>query len=182
VPANRGESGLTLHKALYAPSVCYTLVSIGTLDRAEGYTFHISRGHLQIITPCSKPVGKVPCNPCHLYKVERLLESAYTAEDMSVMELHRRLGHISITAACKLIESGAVCGIKLDPDTPKVDSDCKACIITCATCLPMHKPHVSTLAQNFGDEVHTDVWGPSKTPTKGGHHYFITFTPDGQEK
>jgi len=176
VPANGGESGLTLHKALYAPSVCYTLVSIGTLDRVEGYTFRISGGHLQIITPCSEPVGKVPCNPCHLYKVERSLKSAYAAEDMSVMELHRCLGHISIAAARKLVESRAVCGIKLDPDTPKVDSDCEACIIARTTCLPMHKPHVSTLAQNFGDEVHTDMWGPSKTPTKGRCHYFITFT------
>jgi len=178
VLANGGESGLTLHNALYAPSVCYMLVSIGTLDRAEGYTFHIGGGRLQIITLRSEPVSEVTCNPCHLYKVECSLESAYAAEDMSVMELHRRLRHISIAAACKLVESRAVCRIKLDPDTPEVDLDCEACIITHATCLPMHKPHASTLAQNFRDEVHTDVWGPSKTPTKGGHHYFITFTDD----
>ena len=173
--AKRGKSSLTLHNTLYAPSVCYMLVSIGTLDRVEGYTFRIGRGCLQIITLHGKPVGEVPCNPCHLYKVKCLLESAYATEDMSVMELHHHLGHISIATTHKLVESRAIHRIKLNPDMPEVNLDCKACIIACATCLPMCKPHVSIPAQNFRDKVHTDMWGPSKTPTKGRYHHFITF-------
>ena len=176
VPANEGKSDLILNNALYTPSMCYTLVSIGTLDKVEGYTFRIGGGCLQIITPHGKPVGKVLCNPRHLYKVKRSLESTYAAKDMSVMELHRRLGHISIATTRKLVVSRAIRRIKLDPDAPEVDSDCEACIIACATCLPMRKPHISTPAKNFRDEVHTDVWGPSKSSTKGGRRYFITFT------
>ena len=178
VPANGGESDLVLNNMLYALSVCYTLVSIGTLDKVEGYTFRIGGGRLQIITLCGKPVGEVLCNPCHLYKVECSLKSAYAAKDMSVMELHRRLGHISITTTRKLVVSGAIHGIKLDPDVPEVDSDCEACIITRATHLPMCKPCISTPAKNFRDEVHTNVWGPSKSSTKGSRRYFITFMDD----
>ena len=178
VPANGGKSDLILHNVLYVPSVCYTLVSLGTLDKVEGYTFHIGGSCLQIFSPQGEPISKVPCNSHHLYRVKCSLESAYTTEDMSAMELHHHLRHISITATCKLINSRAICGINLNPNVSEVDADCKACIIACTTRLPMHKPCISTLAQNFGDEVHTNVWGPSKAPTKGGHHYFITFMDD----
>jgi len=173
---NRGESTLVLHNALYAPSVCYMLVSIGTLDRVKGYTFCISEGCPQIITLHSEHVGNVMCTLCNLYKVECSLKSAYTAKEMSAMELHYHLGHISIAAAYKLVKSGATCRIKLDPNVPEVDTDCEACIIAHTTHLPMLKPHISAPAQSFGDKVHTNMWGPSKTPTKGSCHYFITFT------
>ncbi len=42
----------------------------------------------------------------------------------------------------------------------------------------MPKVRISPPAQNFGDEVHTDVWGPSSTPTWQGRKYFIMFTDD----
>ena len=157
VPANRGKSDLVLHNALYVPSVCYTLVSLGTLNKMEGYTFCIGGSHLQIFSPQGKPIGKVPCNSHHLYRVKRSLESTYTTKDMSAMELYRCLGHISIATACKLINSGAIHGINFDPDMSEVDADCEACIIACATCLPIHKPCISIPAQNFGDKVHTNV-------------------------
>jgi len=178
VPKNGGESALVLHNTLYAPSVCYILVSIGTLDRVKGYTFRIGKGHLQIITLHGEHVGDIMCTLCNLYKVERSLESTYAAEEMSAMELHHCLGHISIAAARKLVKSGAAHGIKLNTNAPEVDADCEACIIAHTTCLPILKLRISVPAQSFGDEVHTDVWGPSKTPTKGGCHYFITFTDD----
>ena len=33
-------------------------------------------------------------------------------------------------------------------------------------------------AQNFGDEIHTDLWGPSPTTSLGGRRYYVTFTDD----
>ena len=123
VPKNRGESVLVLHNMLYAPSVCYMLVSMRTLDRVKGYTFHISEGRLQIITLCGEHVGNVMCTLHNLYKVERSLKSAYTTEEMSAMELHHHLRHISIAATRKLIKSGAAHRIKLDPNTPEVNTD-----------------------------------------------------------
>ena len=92
------------------------------------------------------------------------------------MELHCHLGHISVISTRKLVQSGAVKGIKLDPNAPK--TDCEACIFARATCLPIYKPRVSVPAQSFGDEIHSDVWGPAPVSTPKGAHYFVTFTDD----
>jgi len=92
------------------------------------------------------------------------------------MELHRRMGHITIISARKLVESGAITRVELDLNSQ--EHDCDACIFTRATRLPVPKVCVSAPAQCFGDEIHTDVWGPASISTCQGHQYFITFTDD----
>jgi len=174
-PVNGRESVLSLYDALYAPSVGYTLVSLGALDE-EGYTSHIGDGHLKLTSPSGELIANVARNASRLYKYERSLESAHAVELLSVMELHCRLGHISIASTRKLVENGAVKGIKLDPDAP--ETDCEACIFARATRIPVPKPRISVPALNFGDEIHTDVWGPARTATAKGKRYFVTFTDD----
>ena len=55
---------------------------------------------------------------------------------------------------------------------------CEACIFARATRKPVPKMRVGPQAQYFGEEVHTDVWGPSPVASKRGCKYFITFTDD----
>jgi hypothetical protein len=174
-PNRSCESTLTLLHALYAPSVTNTLVSLRALDE-KGYQTHIGNRCLRITSPCGNSVAEILRNTCHLYKVIHILESANAAELVSAMELHHCLGHISITSTCKLIQSGAIKGIILDPNAPEMD--CKACIYACATRVPISKPRTSILSQNFGDKIHTDVWGPASTSTVKGRRYFITFMDD----
>jgi hypothetical protein len=173
-PNNAHESELVLHNVLHAPSIGYTLVSLGALDK-EGYTSHISGGCLRITSPCGEQVADIT-RTRHLYRVEHSLESAHIAELMSSMELHHHLGHISVISAHKLVQSRAVKGIKLDPNAS--ETDCEACIFAHATRLPIYKPRVSVPAQSFGDEIHSDVWGLAPVSTPKGARYFITFTDD----
>jgi hypothetical protein len=174
VPNNGTESKLVLHKVLHAPVVNYTLVSIGRLDM-EGYCAHIGGSVLELVSLLGDRVGWVARTPLCLYKTMHDFVSADVVE-MSVMELHCRLGHISVASACKLVASGAIQGIELDPDSQ--EADCDACIFACTTCLPMSKPCTSIPTQNFGDEVHTDVWGPLSIATHQGRCYFASFTDD----
>ena len=172
----RTESELALRNALHAPSVAYTLVSLGTLDE-EGYHTHIGGGHLELVSPEGERVGQIPRTMRRLYKIAHTaLESANAAELVSVMELHRRMGHIAVASARKLIESGAVTGVELDPNSQ--EHDCNACIFARATRLPVPKLRISPPAQSFGDEIHTDVWGPASISTRQGRRYFVTFTDD----
>ena len=43
---------------------------------------------------------------------------------------------------------------------------------------PIQKERDAPLADAFGAEVHTDLWGPSPTPSLEGHKYYVTFTDD----
>src|SRR5580693_3210412 len=115
VPNNGTERTLTLRNALHAPAVAYTLVSIGALDE-EGYAAHIKDGRLEIVSPRGERVGLIPRTPRRLYEVVHASASVDAAELITAMELHRRLGHISVDTARKLVESGAVRGIELDPN------------------------------------------------------------------
>jgi hypothetical protein len=142
-------------------TVAYTFVSIGALDE-EGYTSHIKISHLKIISPHREQVGLIPHTLCPLYKVVHASDSVDTAELITAMELHCRLGHISVTTTHKLVESSAIQGIELDPDSQ--ESPCNAYIFIHATHLLMSKPHISVPTKHFRDEVHTDMWGPLSIP------------------
>ena len=175
VPNGDTESELTLHGALHAPAVSCTLVSVAALDE-EGYHARIGAGHLELKSPQGERIGRIPRTQGRLYKVIHTLDSANAVEPVSVMELHRRLGHIAPMSARKIVERGAIVGVELDPDSQ--ETNCDACIFTCATHLPIPKVRISPPAQNFGDEIHTDVRGPATIATCQARRYFATFTDD----
>jgi hypothetical protein len=64
-------------------------------------------------------------------------ESANSVETVSIMELHRRMGHIAPASARTLVEKGLVTGIRLDPDSR--EADCEACLFARATRKPSRK-------------------------------------------
>ena len=175
VPNKGTKSELVLHGTLHVPSIGYTLVSLGVLDE-EGYRAHIGAGHLELVSPKGEQIGHIVQTSHHLYKVLHTFKSANAAEIILAMELHCRLGHIAVASAWKLVESGAIVGIELDPNSQ--EHECDACVYAQATHLAIPKPQISHPAQHFSDVIHTDVWGPASTSTRQGRQYFITFTDD----
>jgi hypothetical protein len=116
VPNGDTEKKLVLHGVLHAPAVGCTLVSVAALDK-EGYHAHIGASHLELTSLHGERIGRIPRTQGRLYKVVHTSESANAVELMSLMELHRRLGHIAPSSAHKLVQNGAIVGIKLDPDS-----------------------------------------------------------------
>ena len=169
-----GTSELMLNDVLHAPSITYTLVSLGMLD-AQGYHIEIRGGHMDIFSPKQELITHIPRTPHGLYRVSHE-EEVYAVEVVSVMKLHRCMGHITPTSACKLVEEGLVTGIALDPALLK--EHCPSCAYACSLCQSILKVRVSKQALNFGDEIHTDVWGPTTIPTCRGRWFFITFMND----
>jgi transposase InsO family protein len=174
-PNGDQESDLTLEQVLHAPSVGYTLVSLGTLD-SLGYHIAIGGGHLEISSRDGNRIARIARTPRGLYRVSHEGESGYAVEVVSVMELHRRMGHIAPASARKLITNGLVTGIALDPNSR--EEHCEACIYARATREPVPKLRVSKQASQFGDEIHTDVSGPAEVNTRAGRRYFVTYTDD----
>ena len=115
-PNGLSTSTLTLHDVLHSPSVGCTLVSLGALDK-RGYRASLGGGHLELFAPGGERVCRIPRNSRGLYRVVHSGDAANSAELISVMELHRRMGHIAPASARALVEKGLVTGIKLDPNS-----------------------------------------------------------------
>jgi hypothetical protein len=105
-------------------------------------------------------------------------ESANVADEkLTVMELHRRMGHIAPDTSRKLVEKGFVTGVRLDMSSG-MPQFCEACVYAKATRKPAKKVKVGDRAGEFGDKIHSDVWGPAPIRSLGGRRYYVTFTDD----
>jgi hypothetical protein len=179
VPNRADVSKMRLTKVLYSPEVGYTLVSIGRLDEL-GYSITFADGTCTIRDPSDDIVGRVARSERGLYRVvhERNPESSNSAvETVTVMELHRRMGHIAPSAARKLAENGLVSGLKVDLSSGE-RTYCESCVYAKATRKPIAKAREGERAKDFAGEVHTDLWGPTPVATLGGRCYYISFTDD----
>lgn len=118
---------IRLMQVLYTPMLGYTLVSIGHIDKA-GYTATFTGGKLIITDRDGGTVGTVPKSR-GLYLVTHMIGSANTAdhiEKLTIMELHRRLGHIAPQVIRKLVSGRCLRGVALVPsDEPET---CEVCI------------------------------------------------------
>ena len=62
-------------------------------------------------------MARIPQSARGLYRITHAAELANAVETVSVMELHRHMGHIAPASARALVKKGLIAGIKLDPDS-----------------------------------------------------------------
>ena len=93
-----------------------------------------------------------------------------------MQEIHERLGHIAPDSIRQMIQDGTVTGITLD-EAHKLMGTCDSCEYVKLMCKPRGKLRDPLRQSNLGDEVHTDLWGPSPVQT-GRHSYYASFTDD----
>ena len=176
LPNGLGRTKLKLTEVQYSPDVAYTLVSVGYLDD-EGFSVKFGGRKCKITDPNGVIVGQVPKNKKGLYWVEHYAGSANVMmEELTLDQLHWRMGHISPKSAQKLISQGLVTGIFLDMTDPVKPFFCESCVYAKSSCKPISKVREGEQAKEFGGEVHSDLWGPAPVESKGGKKYYITFT------
>src|SRR6202522_4010649 len=177
IPSGIGETQLRLHDVLYSAEVGYTLVSVGRLDEA-GFTVKFGGGKCVLIGEDDVEIGVVPRTSTRIYKVEHEEAVANVAEERLTLDvLHRRMGHISLDAARKLLKDKMITGIRL-VYSPTKDFFCASCVYAKATRKPAPKMRESERADVFGGEVHSDLWGKAPVESKGGKKFFVTFIDD----
>lgn len=103
-------------------------------------------------------------------------EFAGKVEVLTIDELHRRMGHIAPEAAKQLVMKGLVHGIRLDESSSS--SICESCEVAKMTRKAIKKVRQEPRAAAIGDEIHSDIWGPSPVETNHGKRYYISFTDD----
>ncbi|KAG2065752.1 hypothetical protein BDR04DRAFT_960836, partial [Suillus decipiens] len=155
------------------------LISIGHLDEL-GYSITFTDGTCIIQDPTEDIVGQIPKSGHGLYHVIHKPDSNSTnaaVETITVMELHKHMGHIAPSIARHLAENGLVLGIKVNLSSGET-TFCKSCIYVKATWKPIAKVCEGERAKEFAGKVHTDLWGPVPVATLGGRSYYISFTDD----
>jgi len=178
VPNGVDATKLQLTEVLFSPEVGYTLVSIGRLDEC-GYSTTFEGGKCTIRSGDGATVGKILKSGKGLYKVVHDDgEASFAAtEKLTVMELHRRMGHISPVIAKRLIENGLVTGIRVDASSGETIF-CESCVYAKATRKPVAKEREGERASEFSGEVHSDLWGPAPVATLSSRRYYVTYTDE----
>ena len=128
-------------------------------------------------------MGKIPLTS-GLYSLRsshaarRLFEGlAKHSEPLTVQEVHERLGHIAPDSICQMIQDGTVTSITLD-EAHKSMGTCDSCEYAKLMHKPIGKLCDPLCQSNFGNEVHTNLWGPSPIQTGGHSCYYVSFTDD----
>ena len=176
VPNGDSMSMMRLTGVLYAPTMSVTLISIGCIDAAGGFcTF--GGGKLVITDPNGKKVGQIP-RQNWLYTIEHSPdERAHHASDTLTLEqLHRAMGHISYNTVKTLVKDNLVTGIRVDLSSPT--PFCEACVYGKQHKVPVPKERQGPRSKDFGDQIHSDLWGPAPIATFGKKQYYISFTDD----
>ncbi|GBE88951.1 Retrovirus-related Pol polyprotein from transposon TNT 1-94 [Sparassis crispa] len=187
IPNGDQSTTVMLEDVLYAPEIAFALIPIARADTA-GYSTTFENGECRLYSRRhSRTIGRIPSTN-GLYKVEhpKSREVASVAEEskdecalvsLSVMDFHRRMGHIAPAIAEHLVCEGRVKGIQLT-DKASPDKNCESCIQAKITRQPVPKEREGGRAKELGDRIHSDVWGPARTETLGGKRYFTSFTDD----
>src|SRR5260370_19606267 len=161
---------------LYGPDIGLTVISVSKIANA-GYRVLFEGKPCKIKDPEGKIVGKIPKSTNGLYRVDWPITVAATAQEhIDLITAHRRLGHISVESIRELIRSEAVIGLHLID--LNVQIDCDSCEYAKSTRKIIQKKSEIPRSQAFGDEIHSDLWGPAPISSLGGCKYYVTFTDD----
>ena len=176
VPNGSSSTCITLKDAFHAPDMTLTVVSVHKIARA-GYTVSFEDKECIIKNKKGKTIGKIPASANGLYRVDHPLVAAATAqEQLDFLTVHRRLGHISADAIRSLVRANAATGLQsIDLSS---SFTCDSCEYAKATCKVIRKEATHPRAEAFGDEIHTDLWGPARVTSLGSRKYYVTFTDD----
>jgi hypothetical protein len=163
----------TLYDVKHVPEVEKNLISLGTLDsNSYGYK---SEGGVMKVTKGAMVVMKEQKNSNNIYK---LLESTVVGGIASVESKfdctilwHMRLGHMSKQGILELHKKNLLKGVK----TCKLDF-CKFCVLGKQNWVQFKT--ITHKTYGILDYIHSDVWGPVKTASRGGHMSFVIFIDD----
>ncbi|KAG8502566.1 hypothetical protein CXB51_001088 [Gossypium anomalum] len=171
---NQDGSTRVLTDVRYVPSLKKNLISLGALE-SKGSVVTMRDGVLKVTSGALVILKGIRKNNLYYYQGSTFIGAVAAASDnkeLDSMQLwHMKLGHTSekslkILAKQGLLKGAKACKLKF----------CEHCVLG-----KQKRVKFGTAIHNTKgilEYVHSDVWGPSKTPSLGGKHYFVTFVDD----
>ena len=172
---NHDGSTRVLTDVRYIPKLEKNLISLGTLE-SKGFTIIMKNEILKVVLGALVVMKGIRRNNLYLYQGSTAVgTAAAVVEADKVAEMsrlwHMRLGH----AGEKSLQTLAMQGLLKGAKTCKLDF-CEQCVLG-----KQKRVKFGTAIHNIEgilDYIHTYVWGPTKTASLGGKHYFVTFVDD----
>ncbi|KAF8835113.1 hypothetical protein BDN67DRAFT_913596, partial [Paxillus ammoniavirescens] len=109
-------------------------------------------------------IGQIPKSAKGLYQVEHgtAHRTANAAEQqLTIMELHRCMGHISVDVVKHLVVNVFVTGLQLVPSEDGDKTFCQSCVTAKLKHRPVPKECEGEHVSEYAGEVHSDLWGPA---------------------
>ena len=175
---DKSNSRILLKDVLYAPDMGITLVSISRIAGA-GATVVFTGNVCRIYSKDREVIGEIKVKG-GLYRVfmsgTEVGAFVVDVKEMSINELHRRLGHVSHERARLLVKKGLVEGVTLETDSQVVV--CESCEWAKGERKVVYKVRENQRRTAIGDEVHSDLWGPAPVESINHKRYYVSFTDD----
>ncbi|GFZ19218.1 hypothetical protein Acr_27g0009570 [Actinidia rufa] len=158
----------------YVPDLKKNLLSLGTLD-SKGYKVTMEGGILKVVRGAL--VAMKGTRKGNLYFLDgstvtgRVVVSNSSDESDTSRLWHMLLGHPGEKALQTLVRQGVLKGAK----TGQINF-CEHCVLGKQTRVKFGTAIHQT--EGILDYVHTDIWGPTRTSSLGGRHWFVTFIDD----
>ncbi|KAG8477597.1 hypothetical protein CXB51_030467 [Gossypium anomalum] len=170
----------TLSDVRYVPELKRNLISLSTLD-SKGYRYTAESGVLKI-SKGSLVVMKGQRKTAKLYVLQGSTvtgDAAVTSSSLSDDDItklwHMRLGHMSENGMVELSKRGLLDGqgiCKLN--------FCEHCVFGKQKRVRFTRGIHNT--KETLEYIHSDLWGPSRVPSRGGANYMLTFIDDFSRK
>ncbi|KAG8471605.1 hypothetical protein CXB51_036639 [Gossypium anomalum] len=172
----------TLSDVRYVPELKRNLISLSTLD-SKGYRYTAESGVLKI-SKGSLVVMKGQRKTAKLYVLQgstvtgdaAVASSSLSDDDDDITKLwHMRLGHMSENGMVELSKRGLLDGqgiCKLN--------FCEHCVFGKQKRVRFTRGIHNT--KETLEYIHSDLWGPSRVPSRGGANYMLTFIDDFSRK
>jgi hypothetical protein len=163
----------TLCDVRHIPEVENNMISLGTLDSNDyGYK---SESEVMKVTKGAMVVMKEQKSSKNIYKllgntIVGGIASVESDSDYTIL-WHMRLGHMSEQGMLELHKRNLLKGVKT----------CKLNLYKFYVLGKHNRVQFKTAAhktEGILDYVHSDVWGPVRTASQGGHMYFVIFIDD----
>jgi len=187
---NKNEPLFKLNNCIHVPKLRRNLISVGKIcDSGHQVTF--SKDNVKII---NSNTGKIILNgkrdDTGLYAIgesniinqesnnnENIISNNNIKSETHrrIFDLHRRLGHLSITGMKKLAETEKL-EINLD-ELKNIKLKCEDCARGKMNRLNFRK-HTKVYAKEIGDTIHSDLSGRITPQSIGRNSYFLTFTDE----
>ncbi|KAH9650701.1 retrovirus-related pol polyprotein from transposon TNT 1-94-like protein [Citrus sinensis] len=160
-----------LKEIRFVPEIKKNLILVGALE-AKGYKVTIEDGTMKFTHGAMVILQGVRRHNLYYLK-------GGTADEANVVEAHSdttklwhvRLGHAGEKSLQTLMRHGLLKGTK----TCKLNF-CEHCVVGKKTRVKFGTANHDT--REILEYVHSDVWGPTKTASIGGSHYFVIFVDD----